>query len=324
MRSISTFFLIFLLFLFGFVVYLAVQNRDSVALRSKLIPAIVIGLVGMLFTIWFSLKSENIELKFISTIFFHKSDKKLLDEHEIRRHAYGGEQFDGILKDFIRNYIENDENIKREEFGDRIRNLYFDMAFIKLIARFFWMYADWWDISIKSSRRGNTMETMVSTIPPIPDYDSLGCNDFLEAIDRKDNFHKLLSEFSKKENWIKKMTVPPKTTINFVTSTYGRTLVLKNSFTIVSITIDKFGGSTGLGDYRWLLDYDIKKSNEFWSEHFEVTCKANFEKFKSGHPEMKRYKRWVETLFAEIQYQLDEDIRLKRARDFSDLIGHSK
>jgi len=63
----------------------------------------------------------------------------------------------------------------------------------------------------------------------------------------------------------------------------------------------------------------IIQNEEFWSEHFEVICKAEFEKFRSGHPEMPRYKRWVDTMFAEVQEQLDEEKRLKRARDYRDL-----
>ena len=83
--------------------------------------------------------------------------------------------------------------------------------------------------------------------------------------------------------------------------------------------IGRCAGSTGLGDYQWLLGYSNKQNEEFRSEHFEVSCKAECEKFKSGHPDMPRYKRWVETLFAEIQYQLDDKKRLERARDYRDL-----
>ena len=61
-------------------------------------------------------ESESVVLQFNSTIFFHKSDKKPLDEHEDRRHAYGGEQFDGRLQDFIRKCIENDENFGKGDF----------------------------------------------------------------------------------------------------------------------------------------------------------------------------------------------------------------
>lgn len=323
MRSISIIITACLLFLLAVVVYLIVQNRASAALRSKLIPAVVTGLFVAFFTIWFSLKSENIDLQFTSTLFFHKSDKKVLDEHDNRRHVYGGEQFDGRLQDFIRSCIENDEDINNGDFkkvGDKVRNLYFDLVFIKLLSHFFWMYADWWDISVKSVRRGDSMETIVSAIKPDPDSKSLEWKDFLGALNNKDDFGQLLSSFS--ENyWIKKMTVPPKTKVDFITSNYRKTLVLTNPFVRVSITTSKSSGSVGLGDYKWLLGYDNKKSEAFWSEHFEVNCKAKFEKLRSGHPEMTRYKRWVETMFAEIQYQLDDEKRLKRARDYRDLIN---
>jgi hypothetical protein len=204
--------------------------------------------------------------------------------------------------------------------GDKIKEFYHNVIFIKLISRFFWMYADWWDVNINSVRRGNSIESVVSATEPKLSYDTLEWKDFLETLDAKDNFYQLLSTFSK-DYFIKKMTVPPKTKVDFVTSKYSRAVVLTNPFTRVSITIDRRSGSIGLGDYQWLLGYDNKENEGFWSEHFEINCKYEFEKFKSGHPDMPRYKRWVETMFAEIQYQLDDEGRLKRARDYRDLIG---
>lgn len=321
MRSISAISAVVFVFLLGVMVYLVVQNRNSEALRSKIFPAIAIAVVGGLFTIWFSLESKKIEFKFISTVFSHKSDKKPLDEHYQNKHKFGGYQFDIELLNFIANYIEQDQELNKAVFGkdrDKIGEFYHNMIFVKLISRFFWMYADCWDIDINSVRRGNAVETGVSAIKPKPAYSTLEWKDFLEILDAKDDFYQLLSNFSK-DYFVKKMTVPPKTKVDFITSKYSRILVLTNPFVRVSITIDKRSGSVGLGDYQWLLGYDNKQNEEFWSEHFKVSCKAEFEKFKSGHPEMPRYKRWVETMFAEIQYLLDDEKRLERARNYRDL-----
>ncbi len=323
MRSISIIVVVCMFVLFGVGVYVGFQNRNSEALRSKVIPGIAIVLVGALFTIWFSLKSESVDLQFISTLFFHKSDKRPLDEHCRDEHRFGGRQFNIILLNFISNRIEQDPELNKAVFNkdmNKITEFYHDLVFIKLLSRFFWMYVDSWDIQINSVRRGSSFTSSVSPIKPTPDYNSLEWKDFLETLDNNDNFHQLLSSFSKRY-FIKKMTIPPKTKVDFITSKYSRTLILTNPFVRVSITIDKRGGSIGLGDYQWFLGYDNKKSEEFWSEHFEVNCKAKFEKLRSGHPEMTRYRRWVETMFTEVQDQLDDEKRLKRARDYRDLIS---
>ena len=70
-----------------------------------------------------------------------------------------------------------------------------------------------------------------------------------------------------------------------------------------------------------VLGYSNEEDKEFWSEHFRITCNAKFEKLKSGHPEMPKYERWVKTMFAEVQYQLDEKEQLKRAREYRDLVS---
>ena len=118
------------------------------------------------------------------------------------------------------------------------------------------------------------------------------------------------------------MKVPPKTTVGIETSKYKKMLFLKNPFVEISIAFTKRGGSEGLGDYQWLLGYNNKENNQFWSEHIEVVCEAKFERLRSGHPEMSRYKKWVQTMLEEIRYQFDDEKRLIRARDYHDLSSH--
>jgi hypothetical protein len=236
---------------------------------------------------------------------------------------FGGDQFNIPLQNFINDHLTNDKELNQAIFGQqsaKIEEFYHDMIFIKLISCFFWIYNNQWNIRINSVRRGKSFETIVSPIDKSnPAYSKLTWEDFVEEIQDDENFRKLLSIFSKQTS-SKEMTVPPKTKVKFITSKHSKILVLTNSFAKVSIAIDYHGGSSGLGDYRWLLGYDNKKSEEFWSEHFEVHCKAEFEKFKSGHPDMPRYQQWVKTMFTEIQYQLDDEQRLKRAKEYQDLV----
>ncbi len=298
-------------------------NRSSETIWPKIIPVFVIGLIGIFFTIWFSTKSESIDLQFNYTLYFNKADKKLLDEHYSKQHAYGGAQFDITLRNFIdRKLTEKELNkINFNKDGDKVKDFYFDLVFIKLSSRFYWLYADWWDIYITSIRRGDGFETSVSANKPDPPCISLKWNDFLEALDSNDGLYGLLDDFSQKF-WIKEMKAPPETKINIETSTYKKTLSMKNPFTEISITFNKHGGSVGLGDYQWLLGYNNKKNGEFWSEYFEVVCKAKFERLRSGHPEMPRYKKWVQTMFEEVRYQFDDQKRLIRARDYHELSNY--
>lgn len=302
--------------------YLAFQNGFS-NLWPKFIPAVFVGLVAALFSIWFSLKSETMDMKFISTVFFHESDKMQLDEHFPDHHRYGGAQFGTHLQNFINSHITQYQNLGGEGSdakSDEVGEFYRDALFIELLARFFWMYADWWDVRIVTVRRGTAVTSSVSPIKPVTACGSLGWDDLLRDLDSKGDFARLIKSFSESYS-IKKMSVPPKTKVKLMSSKHEATLKLVNAFSEISITFNKHGGSRGLGDYQWLLGYDNKKNNEFWSEHFEVVCEAKFEKIVSLNADMIRYKRWAETMFAEVQYQFDDKSRLRRALDYHDLIN---
>ena len=303
----------FVIGLIGIVFIIVFSSSETI--WSKVVPAFAIGLMGIFFTTWFSTKGESFSSQFNYTLYFNKIDKKGLDEHYNKQHAYGGAQFDDELRNFIDKKLAE---LGLEKDGEQIEDLYFHLAFIKLSSRFYWLYANWWDIHINSVRRGDGFETVISANKPYPPCMSLKWNDLLETLVPNDSLCTLLDDFSQ-NFWIKEMTVPPKTKVGIETSKVKNTLSLKNPFVEISITFNKHGGSVGLGDYQWLLGYDNKKNSEFWSERFEVVCEAEFERLRSGHPEMLRYKKWVQTMFEEVRYQFDDERRLIRARDYRDL-----
>jgi len=306
------------------IAYLWFQNRNSELLNSKIMSAIGVAVFGILSAILFSLKSENIELKFISTVFFHKSDKRPLDCHLYGdgRLKFGGHQFVGMLSQFINDRLEKCEYLNKAEFNkdsEKIVDFYQDMILIKLINQFFWMYSARWDTNLYSVRRGTgeSKESYVDSMETPPNYDCFKWEDLLNK-EQQNNFYDLLSAFSN----IKETKVPSKTKVDFIITEWKREITLTNPFVKVTIAINKDGGSSGVGDYKWLLSYDNEKSEEFWSAHFRVNCNAKFENLKSGHPDMPKYKQWVEVMFAEAQYLLDEKEQLKRAHEYYDLIKH--
>ena len=310
--------------LVGAIGYLIVLNRPSASLRSMLFPAIFIGLTAVLFTTWFSLKSEEVDARFVSAVFYHKSDKKPLDEHCSDHRAFGGPQFDITLRSFIDEYLPRDENKPSgpsSKNDKEVAEFYQDVVFLNMISLLFRTYAVSWDVRISHKQMGNALATSRVGIEPKPAECHLQWGDFLKSLDSESEFRGLLASFSDK-HFVKKVTMPRKTQVQLKISRHERSLVLRNPFVRVSIKMFwAWGPGGGLGDYRWLLGYDDKRSDEFSWLRFEVTCNATFERTRSLHPDMKRYKRWVETMFAEVQYQFDDDMRLNRARDYRDLVS---
>ena len=316
--------IVFFILVVLIIVYLWRQNRNSELLNEKIMSAIGVALFGILTALLFSLKSEYKELKFASTLFFHKFDKKPLDDYlqgdgGLR---FGGFQFCGHLSQFISKQLE-DEDLKKAEFNkdqETIIDFYHNMIIVKLIDQLFWMYSARWDTNVFSVRRGTgeLKESYVDTEEAQPDYERLIWTDLLN-IEQQNSFLQILSAFSNFTN-IKETKFPPKTKVNFIIKKWNKEIILKNPFVEINITINLTGGSSGLGDYRWLLYYENRKSEEFWSTHFRINCNAKFAQLKFGHPDMPKYKQWVEVMFAEIQYLLDEKEQLKRAHEYRDLV----
>ena len=321
-RMLQILAVIFLAVLLAPTVYLYVQNRSLPELNSKVIPVVMLGVVGLLFTIWYSLKSEQTDLHLASTVYFHRSDLLPLDEHAPRRHLYGGDQFNIGLAQLIRDRIAQDTTLSAGDLEKRRENaedLYFDIVLLKLIDRFFFVYADSWDVRIRSTRYGNNVESIVSSNTSNQDSVSLTWDDFSMVLDGNDPLHTLFSSLPK-GHWPMKMTVPPKTKVRLTTtSRIQHSLALSNPFARISITLVRRGGGIGLGDYAWFLEYDRKQSEEFWSEYIDVNCQAEFERTRSGHPLMPAYRRWVEAMFSELRYQLSDEERMQRAREYRDL-----
>ena len=303
------------------IIYLWYQNRSSELLASKILSAFAVALFAILSALLIGLKSEERELKFASTVFFHKSDKRPLDDHlkEDGRLRFGGNQFIGKLSVFISKQLEECEDLNKAEFNknpEKIVSFYHDMILTKLIDQFFWMYSARWDTNLYSVRRGTAESkgAYVDSSQPPPNYDSLNWKDLLNT-EEQSSFYKRLSAFSN----IEETKVPPKTKVDCIITERKRAIILQNPFVEVTITIYYSGGSSGLGDYKWLLGYHNKKSEDFWSAHFRVNCSAKFEKFRSGHPAMPKYRQWVEVMFGEVQYLLDEKEQLNRAHEYRNL-----
>ncbi len=325
MRIVSFIVVIATLSLFGVGLYLVIQNRNSPILREKAVPAIIIAVVAALFTIWFSLKKESIKRPFTSTVFVNISDKNPLDYHENKRLLFGGEQFDAGLLGYIGKTTASVEGLTTDHnnVNEQVIEFYMDMLTVKVISHFIWLSADWWHVHLKSIRRGTSTSTELSANKPAPPCSPIKWNDWLRSTDSKCTLYSILKDYSD-DFWIKKMVVPPQTKVLLHSEQNVRKILFENKFVDICITVRRRSGSRGLGDYQLLLGYDHKRSDSFWSEHFEVTCNAYFEKLRSGHPEMDRYIRWAKTMFTELEYRLDDKQRMERALEYRNLIKLSQ
>ena len=119
-----------------------------------------------------------------------------------------------------------------------------------------------------------------------------------------------------------RFAVPPGTAVNATTSQLGgntqkRTLSLKNPY--VDTTID-FAFSSfsrgGLGDLGLLLELPREEGDKFSTCSFEVNLFAKFNQWRSGNPDMKRYRRWIDGMFEAIQNDFDASRHRERGKEW--------
>jgi hypothetical protein len=69
----------------------------------------------------------------------------------------------------------------------------------------------------------------------------------------------------------------------------------------------------GVGDYLPLVrDLD---PNEYQSMIYSIDLRVQFNRFRPGHPNMERYKRWAAAIVAAIRNNYDEQTIWQKARD---------
>ncbi len=118
------------------------------------------------------------------------------------------------------------------------------------------------------------------------------------------------------------LAVPPGTQFNANTeppggSPYKRTILLDNPYVKVEIelTFSSFSG-VGIGDLGLLLGLSKEEGQKFCTTTIEVRLSAKFNRLKSGHPEMEKYRRWIEGLFEHLQEEFDSRRHWERGKDW--------
>jgi hypothetical protein len=83
-------------------------------------------------------------------------------------------------------------------------------------------------------------------------------------------------------------------------------IVFENDYVRLSIKTRFSSRMSSLGPYRLMLGYTWEKDREFQRAEYLITVKAEFSRLRSGHPDMPKYKHWIDQIVSELQNALDE------------------
>jgi hypothetical protein len=275
--------IIFIVYLFGLfiaLVYLWFMNRGSDVILEKLFPALAIGITGAFFTLWLSLKEEDIKMQFPATLIYHVKSGEALEKCDEKYQTLYGSKFYQIRR-YLKAPISN-HDIKCFERHE-------DILFLETLALLFTSPPEIVNDQIFPHFLHNTEDPALRYFP----NQTLSWQEFVSRYLKNNGRSEIIELYTNLPpstfdlGYIKEMCFPKGTTIKFaydiiikgvIYKNAIRKISLKNDFCEVNIVIRNIEGVRGLGEWKWILGYDDDKSNEYWSSSQRVYLTAKFNK----------------------------------------------
>jgi hypothetical protein len=285
-------------------VWLAVQNRDHEKVLN-LYSAALIGAVGALVTLLFSLEAKAEKTEFPCSPIYHKKTKQpFLPSIDSFVRIYTMRPFEfAVLEDALKAYPEAAKSEDPRE-GDR---LYLDITFRNLVDTLAMTFGHTWEPKITRFDLPTGRQTRTEAEGPLGPVVRKSRSDIAALLPS-------VRTLSAGPPMLDDLTLPPNSRLAAEASEESRSLRITNPFVDVSLTVSWRGGIIGVGAFKQMCGLTDEQSSEFWSPTYVISCEARFSRFRSGHPNMHRHQKWVEIMFRELRAHLDSERLWKEAR----------
>ena len=286
--------------------YLFILNRSSELIISKVIPAIIVGLVGTFLTILFSLKENHVQEHTIAALIAHAERMTPLEEIKHDYHMfYGGDLHSPRC--FI-------NPIKGQELFD----FHFNLMTTEIIHSIFKTFQ-----ALKHKPDGEMFS--ISGYPKSLDSSLqrkfYTWEEYINIFAGDPYLFEALKQFNPiifKDHF---MTVPKDTEIYFTNSAHEKEIGFKNEYVSYSIRIHQSSGERNINEWAWILNLEEKEKEEYWISKFIIEQEITSNKFRSGHPKMEKYEKWANEILSIIKEKYDYNQQLANAMDYSHHFG---
>ncbi len=306
MNVVSTVVVLTSIFLLLSTLYLFFLNRSSEVLTSKLIPAAILGLVGALVTLLFSLKENRVQETTVAALIAHADKMTPLEEiHEDYHTFYGGDLF--APRSFL-NPIQ----------GQGLFDFHLNVVSAEIAHCVFGTFQ-----ALSSAPNGDLFSTSAypRSVPKQLKRDFFTWEQYVKIFREDPVLLDTLDQFNPELFANHLMTVPSGTDITYTNSGHLRTIILRNDFVTLTITIHQWQGSRRLGEWKWILGLAEGEEDSYWVSKFLVEQEIRTNRFRSGHPRMPDQERWAKELRTRIGDNFDYDRQLRRATEYYHYFG---
>lgn len=286
-------------------------NWGSEALRSNGVTAAVVGLAGLLATLWFSLKPPDDRDRRFPVVFVldtatlapkpSSAFPAALDYADPGWKTPGVNVASflspGFHEKVLRGIRADDHQTLESVYLDVLADYVTDilcMAFLKS-----------WDADVFSFEIASVASTQFGTREPLRTGIEIQTKDLLKPL----RYSAILSR-----NAPQRLIVPPGTSASWrVRDAQSRVLEMTNPFATVALTIETQGLSLGSGALTTLTGETGDDQKESVTLLYVMTMRATFERLRSGHRDMPAYTRWVDTMFTQVA-KLNAEERWRRLK----------
>jgi hypothetical protein len=286
-------------------------NWGSDALKSNGITAAVVGLVGLLATLWFSLKPpDDRERRFPVVFVLDRSNLAAKQSWGFPAAlAYSDPAWTTpgvpIASFMLHDFHEKVLRGMRTDDFEALEAVYLDVLSNYVNDILCTAFSQSWDADIFSFEIASQQSTTFGARQPLRKGLTIVRKDLVRPLPHAD----ILSAQGPPQ-----VVVPPRTIAAWrVKDAKSRVLEMSNPFVKVALTIETQGFGLGSGALTTLTGDTGDDQKESVTLLYVVNMQATFERLRSGHSDMPAYTRWVDTLFAQVG-KLNAEERWRRLK----------
>ena len=284
--------------------YVVWTNRASEKIISAVIPITVAAIVGIFMAVFVFGGEAPVTTRFPVTFFYRTSDSIPL-KMPLRR-----------LQPFL--FIvpqlnqRHPELMKDDTRGETLYHHFLQRAIIEiLVSRY---QRDWEKEIVRfKTSTGEEMRVMPSSFEPQTKSRLVSSSEIKATLDG--------NRFSDIETSPPQFILPPGTSFSVAPPMERQgqmqegTISLANEYVRVTIQSQPSTWGELHGGYQVIMGKGNSMDSSIMESTFILTATTNFSRLRTGHPDMKRYRKWASQVVSEIQHDLDEQILWQETKD---------
>jgi hypothetical protein len=289
--------------------YLAWENRAANKVINNFFIVIFLAATGTLVSTLFSIEKKHEKIVFHKSYIFHKVSK--LPFNDLKAPWLIGSGWLGYrTSTIVKAAIEQDQSLTslkdsktdNDEIG-KAEDLYKKVLMREILEALFLCCR--WRAETTHSNDFLTLSISSSRPPDLSEVIKLRWSDI--------SFDKAENNLFKSESleFIHDFYVPKGTKVKLLKDK----IYILNPFVNIDISVHSYHGSIGTGIFQHMLKLPESENLKYWTHTYIINVEADFNAYKSGHPQMKDYEDWIDKIFKELSIFFDSQKHLEKARD---------